>query len=150
MKGSEILRWISLDILSSSYFGGMFSIDQLTFPLPNRNAFFICNTDVYKNKGKHWVVIYFNKNDKFIEYFDSLGKKPSKEFINFMSQSGKPILYNVKRIQSSISDACGFFCLYFIHLRCRHINFYSIVNNFSSNLKQNEKYAIDYVNNSFN
>jgi len=149
MKGSEILRLISLDRITSSYFGGIFSIDQLTFSIPNRDIYFICNTDFYKNKGKHWVVIFLQKNSKYIEYFDSLGKRPSKRFVDFMSQSGKSILCNIKRFQSKLSYACGYYCLYFIYLRCRYNDFYSIVNNFSSNLNKNEKYVIDYVNHSY-
>lgn len=145
MKGVEILKFILGDEIAYNKFGGIFAVDQMNFPLPNNDVFFICNTDIYKNEGKHWIVIYFSKDLSYIEYFDSLGKKPTEKFVKFMSQSGKQILFSVKRIQSKSSYACGYFCLYFIFLRCRNIYFDTIINVFSTNMKKNEEKAIKFV-----
>lgn len=149
MKGYNLLEYIISDSISYSKFGGMFAVDQLIFPLPNKDVYYICNTDFYSKKGKHWVVIYHNQNTPYVEYFDSLGQKPTKLFIDFMSQRGKQILYSKKRIQSRKSIACGYFCLYFIYLRSRYVEFSDIINNFSNDMINNEKYVIDFVNHSF-
>lgn len=149
MKGYQLLQMINLDREGSKTFGGLYAIDQLNFNFPNRDVYYICNTDRYENRGKHWIVIYNKKDSSYIEYFDSLGHKPNNKFINFMSQSKKNILYNKKRLQSRISKACGYFCLYFIYLRCRNVDFYSILDNFSSDVQNNEKYVVDFIHNSF-
>ena len=61
MKGIDILNYITRDDTLLSIFGGLFAKDQLTFILPDRDIFFICNTQNAKEKGKHWVVIYVPK-----------------------------------------------------------------------------------------
>lgn len=149
MNGINILKFLTLDINSYSYFGGLFAKDQLKFKFPNRNIFYICNTDFYKNKGKHWVVIFIQKNSSYIEYFDSLGKKPLNEFIKFMSQDNRKILYNTKRLQSKLSAACAYYCLYYIYLRIRGISLNSIINNLTNDTLKNENYVIDFVYDSF-
>lgn len=150
MKGFELLNFIIKDSLTLSKFGGIFAVDQLTFLIPNREIFYICNTDISSKEGLHWVVIYSGFKDSSISYFDPLGEKPSSEFINFMSNNVKKrIQFNSKRLQSSYSEHCGYYCLYFIHEICRGLSFENIVNNFSSNLDVNENFVIDFVNQSF-
>ena len=123
----------------------MFAIDQLNFSIPDTEGYYICNTDESFQKGKHWVVIYVSKNARSIEYFDSLGKEPLDRFIKFMQTKNKKIIYNTKRLQSNISLACGYFCLYFIFLRSRGLSFSNIINIFSSSFRNNEKHVISFV-----
>ncbi len=74
----------------------------------------VLDSDGNHNEGSHWTCFQVNKvNDKFQGiYFDSYGLKyPEivKEFI------GKDIPYSTKDIQSAMGNACGFFCLAFLH-----------------------------------
>ena len=148
MNGLEILNYISKDEFLLSRFGGLFAIDQLTFTLPNREIFYICNTDVATQKGKHWVVIYFPEKSSTVEFFDSLGKKPNKNFQLFMAQRQKAISFNSRRVQGASSKACGYYCLYFIYLRSRYIDYKGIIENFSNSTEKNEKHVIDFVTHS--
>ena len=144
-----MLRILSKDDIILDIFGGVFAKDQLIFGLPNREVFFICNTDKSYNEGKHWVVIYFPKYGDKIEYFDSLGRKPDNLFVNFMTVSKRVILYNSMRLQSSISEACAYYCLYFVYFRCRGISFLNIMDSFSWRLDVNEKNVINFIKESF-
>jgi hypothetical protein len=70
--------------------------------------------DGKRNEGSHWTCFQVNKLENKIQgiYFDSYGiKYPEivKEFV------GKDIPYNTKDIQSAMGNACGFFCLAFLH-----------------------------------
>ena len=62
-----------------------------------------------------------------------------------MGQDNRYILYSNKRIQGVNSESCGFFCLYFAYLRCRGIDFNSLLNSFSMSLNANEKYVTDFI-----
>ena len=67
-----------------------------------------------RNQGSHWTCFQINKINAKKQgiYMDSYGVKyPEivKEFV------GKDIPYNTKDIQSAMGNACGFFCLAFLH-----------------------------------
>ena len=145
MNGKEIVDYLFNDIESFSKFYGIYAIDQLIFELPDKECFLVCNTDESFKTGKHWVVIYINSKTGNIEYFDSLGKKPLDKFLSFMRQDKRNIIYNVKRLQSTSSDSCAFFCLYFIYLRCRGIAFKYLLNSFSFSLLENEKFVREFI-----
>ena len=149
MRGIHILRLLERDKLTMNFFGGIISKDMLTFPLPNREIFYICNTDIFENEGLHWVVIYLPYNSDVIEYFDSLGKRPGKLFTDFMQKGNKTIIYSIKKIQKSNSDACGFYCLYFLYLRCRKISFERIIEEFFKSNSGNETNITKFVKESY-
>ena len=102
MKGIEIIRHLTRDISCWSKFEGIFAIDQLDFLIPDKECFYICNTDESYRKGKHWIVIYVNPKKKETEFFDSQGKKPEDRFITFMKKKKFKIQYNTNRLQSLI------------------------------------------------
>lgn len=150
MKGIKLVNIISTDSIAWSKFGGLYSVDELVNIRLSKGYYYICNTDRIFSKGKHWVVIYWdnrNNNDS-IEFFDSLGKIPSLHFYKFMKQVKNKIIYSNRRLQSVKSDACGYFCLYFIFCRMKGISFNTIINNFSNNLLNNETYVKTYIKHS--
>lgn len=71
--------------------------------------------DGKRNDGSHWVCFQVDKykNGK-IEgcYMDSYGVAPPKEINDFV---GGEIPYNKKDIQSLMNDACGWFCVAYLH-----------------------------------
>ena len=145
MNGREILNYLLKDSISLSKFRGIYAIDKLNFKLPDAESFFVCNTDESYKKGKHWVIIYINSDKNVVEYFDSLGKKPAIRFKSFMRQDNRYILYSHKKLQGVYSESCGFFCLYFVYLRCRGVDYKSLLNSFSKSLNANEKYVTDFI-----
>ena len=145
MNADGLMKYLEKDDRSLSKFYGVFAIDELKFSIPDKTGYLICNTDESYNKGKHWVVLFFTKNNKEIEYFDSLGNKPAERFINFMRQDNHYIIYNTKKLQSSLSDSCGYFCLYLIFFMCRDIDYKSIIDNFSHSHHKNEKHVEKFI-----
>jgi len=138
MNGLDIMKTVVKDGEACRYFGGLMSIDRLHFK-PTSRIFYICNTDVWKNKGKHWVVLYFI-NETF-EYFDPIGNKPDILFSNFMNKYSKDIVFNTKRVQPLNTNTCGEYCIFFASMRSRNINFNEIMK-----YMQDEKTILDYVN----
>jgi len=94
--------------------------DQLKDQSLEYNKSYIINLDDEfdsegkRNEGSHWTCFQINKNNSKIQgiYMDSYGVKyPEivKEFV------GKDIPYNTKDIQSAMGNACGFFCVAYLH-----------------------------------
>ena len=59
-------------------------------------------------KGSHWIVIH-QKEDKQIEFFDSLGKKPHKEIHNLLLSNNKGYMYNNNGVQDYFTETSGYF-----------------------------------------
>ena len=82
----------------------------LMVPSENYHGTYITDPFAFKHNYVKSADEYFSRS---IEYFDSLRKEPLDRFIKFMQTKNKKIIYNTKRLQSNISLACGYFCLYF-------------------------------------
>jgi hypothetical protein len=96
--------------------------------LPRKAAFnksYIINLDDSidekgnQNEGTHWTALQINKYpDGKVEpiFFDPYGQPPSESIKKFvLDNTGKKLPYNTKDIQSLMNNACGFFCLGFLH-----------------------------------
>ena len=70
------------------------------------------NLDKYGDVRKHWITLFFNKNE--IVYFNSFGVEHApaeiKEFVG-----NKSIIANIFRVQANDSVMCGRFCIGFIN-----------------------------------
>ena len=63
---------------------------------------------------EHWLAVYF---DKDVEYLDSLGLFPlDSRLENYLSED---YVYNTAPMQQNFSNACGFYCIYYILHRAR-------------------------------
>ena len=76
--------------------------------------------------GSHWVCLQINKypNDNIQSiYFDSYGQPPPEIIKKVFKKTTKKehLPFNTKDIQSLMSDACGWYCMAFLHF----------INNFS-------------------
>jgi hypothetical protein len=138
MNGFEILNVITKDAVSCKYLGGLMAINRLHFK-PTSRIFYICNTDLWENKGKHWIVMYYINNN--FEYFDPLGNKPDILFSNFMKQYAKRIIFNEKPVQPLNSSTCGEYCIFFSAMRSRDVNFGDIIK-----YMQYDQIVLDFVN----
>jgi hypothetical protein len=128
------MKIVSRDACLQDRFRGVFARDQvLRCLIP---GFFICNTALYVERGEHWV-----SDDYNVEFFDSFGKSP--QFYGW-DISGN-VKYNKKTLQSLDSDVCGMYCLFFLYFRCRGLKMESILQKFSTNRVQNDRFVVDFV-----
>ena len=135
MRGTQIVENLSMDSLTLSKFRGVFASDKLPVHVPV-DQFCICNTDTWKNEGKHWILIYFPP-EGVTEFFDPLGNRPSAEFVRFM---GDTYLYNTKRYQPLNSNTCAYYCLFFAFMKSRGLKYQSILD-----LMGTEKIVVRFV-----
>jgi hypothetical protein len=75
--------------------------------------------DGNENEGTHWTCLQVAKYPNgTIEpiFFDPYGAPPSEAVIKFVKDScGKYLPYNKRDLQSLMNNACGYFCLAFLH-----------------------------------
>jgi hypothetical protein len=141
MNGVEILQTMAKDdAVYGRQFGGLMSIDRL-YKHDHRSSpvFYICNTDLWVNKGIHWILIYFMNGEA--EYFDPLGNEPDPLFLTFMKKHSRLISYNTVRVQSANSSSCGEYCIFFASMRSRNVSYNDILSYMGD-----EKVVIGYVN----
>ena len=134
------------------YFEGIFSADNLPKKI-KKNCFIICNTDVSTGPGKHWYCIV-KLSSTILQCFDSLGiDNTKKNFIvsNLRQKGIQQIKFNVTQVQSSESDTCGLFVLYFLIQRYHNkdLSFNELMNEiFVFSQTENEKlvnsFALDH------
>ena len=114
----QIESILKLDNSTKSGFQGVFPIDLLP---PRRKGSYVINLDEHDQPGSHWVAVY-DDGDK-VEYFDSFGVPPTcKTFL------GPTAVYSTAHIQPLMSNACGFYCVYFIIKRASNISMIDILN----------------------
>ena len=134
------------------YFEGIFSADNLPKKI-KKNCFIICNTDVSTGPGKHWYCIV-KLSSTILQCFDSLGIDNTKKnfIVSNLKQKGiEQIKFNVTQVQSSESDTCGLFVLYFLIQRYHNkdLSFNELMNEiFVLSQTENEKlvnnFALDH------
>ena len=149
MNSKQLTSVLKQDMYTRKIYGKILSLDQVpkfvnTFP-----TWFIINNEISSEPGEHWIVLYFTKINEPADFFDSLGKKPSsygKNLTKLLTFHWPTFRYVNKPIQSSYSQGCGFFTLYFIIKKSRGFIFQKIMKTFSlSNLKKNEEIVTNFI-----
>ncbi len=82
-----------------------------SIPRIRKNNFVVINTSSSESPGKHWITV-FNRNNEYLEIFDSLGC--DFDFWSSKFSYCSKAVYNVTRLQSKDSSSCGLFAVYFI------------------------------------
>jgi len=99
------------------HFVGVFAADRLPLHLPSRRLLMlVCNTDPHDRPGKHWIVIYADR-DLRGEYFDSLGEPPPATFVRYMNRMCSTWITNDRQLQSAASRFCGQYCTFYCLFR---------------------------------
>jgi hypothetical protein len=94
----------------------------------------IFNLDYSSGGGTHWVSMFIDTGNKSIEYVDSTGSKPYKEFINYINEVNQnlggnyQIKYNNKEYQKGGSE-CGQFSIMFALARAYGMSYDEWINN---------------------
>lgn len=130
-------------LVSNEFFVGCFARDKVPINELVLKPYWSCiiNLDLSTEPGSHFVALLFNNNQLFL--FDSLPLPINwtllKPIIDeYKQQESRDIQFwrNTKQYQSVESNACGYFCMWFIlkyHLFRPTIN--NIENTILSNLK---------------
>ena len=106
----KILEYYAKD---KSFFYGVFPIDKLP-SIESYPSCLIMNNQSSKQKGEHWLSIYFNKHGH-CEFFDSFGKSPAfYGVLQYLKKYSTRIVYNRSMIQSNVSEYCGLYCVFFL------------------------------------
>jgi len=141
MNGSDIKTILSKRIRST--FLGVFAIDRLPLKLPSRRPLLlVCNTDKHDRPGKHWIVLYINHVG---EYFDSLGQEIPRTFELYLNRNCNSFVYNNRQLQSSVSQFCGHYAVYYCLMRCMAYTNTKIINSFSSDTGLNDMLVHTFV-----
>lgn len=98
--------------------------------LPERiadNGSYVVNLDKQRDDGTHWVAIYNDPKNDYVEYFDSFGLQPNKDTERFLRTSGKSIKMNSTQLQHLMSKSCGYFAIWYIQERNKGKSQYDVI-----------------------
>ena len=116
MNTKQIATILKCDYVTKDIFQGVYAIDQLPSWQPGA---YVVNTDEQDKPGEHWVAVYQK------EYFDSYGLPPlDTRLIDFLENDYQ---YNKVPLQQPLSNACGFYCVYYILERARGVKQETII-----------------------
>ena len=132
-------------------FLGAFPYDQIP-PKPDSEVFsVILNTDPVTEPGDHWIALVYKA--PYFYFCDSYGRTlRDSTFSPAFSATVKSFIgktahkTNTKFLQQLTSNACGDYCVYFIQELAK-TSFARITRVFSTNLKSNDRFVENYVNN---
>ena len=94
LSNFELIDWVKK--LKIKHFRDIYSRDNLPQKM-KKDEVGIINLDSQIGAGTHWVA--YRNGDKYVEYFDSFGLIMPKEIMQFMSISGKRLMYSGDEIQ---------------------------------------------------
>ena len=105
----------------------------------------IINTHPQGQPGEHWLAMYFTKT-KCCEFFDSFGFPATvyglDKYIKLFSRS---FISNEFQIQDIDSNACGYYCIYFLLLKSRGFKLKDINSLFSKRDFKMNDYLISHI-----
>lgn len=151
MDTNTIRCMVKCDQNMSQQVIGIFSADEIPkWHFSSSPIAFIINTDRKSGVGKHWVAFYVSGCRG--EFFDSYGFRPSfysDVFHDYFSTNNLNLLYNDKRLQSTDSKTCGYYCVYYLVNRCKGVPMNEIVCPFSNDYNNNDLFIFDVIRNTF-
>jgi len=140
MNGTSVDMFLKRDVVTRRWYRGIFAADQL--PIHLKPGLYVVNTDPMSMPGQHWVVFYKTRNH--LEFFDSLGRKPS----HYQPDWPEVTIYNHKRIQGQ-APVCGLYCIYYAILRCRRKTMSEILSRFVKDTAKNDLFVKHYIRKHF-
>jgi hypothetical protein len=111
MNTSSLCSALQTHPMTRDTFIGVFPRDLA--PPPDRHGLgsMIINTHDSHLPGQHWIAVFITKTH--VHYHDSYGLPPDILNILPILRGSRPVTFDTKRLQGH-SDACGYYCLYFI------------------------------------
>ena len=90
-----------------------------------KKNYIICNYHTTEQPGIHWVGIYKDKNKDIGYYFNSYGKQPFQEAIEFLNVKNR--YYSAFKIQPDDTKICGQLSLWFLFQLYKGKDFFDII-----------------------
>ena len=108
------------------------------------DSVFIVNSETSKNSGEHWLLIYV-KDIKQVYFIDSFRKLE-----NVLYQIRNEVKFlNKTQLQSSFSNLCGEYCVFFAFNLCRDKSLREILNYFSYDFSRNDESVKSFMRKAF-
>ena len=117
------------------------SRDQ-TAPHFHKLALFIYNLEPSYARGSHWTSTYVTNN--VINYFDSFGIPPFQELVDHAKRKNLTLLHQDQQLQNLYTATCGWFCLYFLNEMNKGVDYFDLLQVFSSDTYKNEEFIEKY------
>jgi hypothetical protein len=116
---TEILR---KDKCTQNRFIGVFARDEL----PTRLVYpccFVLNTHTSDLPGEHWLALHYDVK-KICHFYDSYGLHPDYySLTNYITRTSSGWYFNSSQSQSFNSFICGYYCVLFLMLKCRKLDY---------------------------
>ena len=97
MNSNEISAYSNRDLICSKIFYGVYLANKIP-KLRSLPALIVCKTDTNSRPGEHWIVLYVDENRRR-EYFDSMGRFPTKWFNTFLDVNCTAWIWNEKQLK---------------------------------------------------
>jgi len=114
-------------------------------PHNHKEALFIYNLEPSYMNGSHWVSTYIR--DNVVNYFDSFGLPPFQEIVDHAKRKNLTLLHQNRQIQHLNTTTCGYFCLYFLNEMHKGVDYFDLLQVFSFDTMENEKFIEKYFTN---
>ena len=147
MNTLQIKRALEHNRFTKKNFCGVFAADKIPKSFDTFPCGFVANTDPSTEPGTHWVAFYFSSPENG-EFFDSYGHPP--EYYGESFTIYKPEIWNKRKIQSSWSEVCGQYCIFYLYHKSLGYSMSKIVNMFTDNTFLNDCNVACYVRKHFN
>jgi len=138
------------ELIKTNTYLGSFPYDEIP-KVPDNDFSLVVNTESSTEPGEHWIAIVRKQTKLY--FFDTYGRTLNDATLNMgfvkaikMLVAGSRIRFNTKWLQQIMSNVCGDYCIYFINEMSDH-GFKYVLSKFSNNLKANDDYILNYVNN---
>ena len=115
---------------------------DMKVPHNHKEALFIYNLEPSYMNGSHWIATYVK--DNVINYFDSFGLSPFQEIVDHAKKKNLTLLHQNQQIQNLYTSTCGYFCLYFLNEMHKGVDYFDLLQVFSFDTNENEKFIEKY------
>lgn len=122
---------------------GVYAMDQLKF-ISKKSFAIVFNNMKSTSSGMHWCCLVKKPNQKYIDFFDSLGMPIEfydKELLLFVKRIGGCVNYYTNNIQSFSNITCGQHCCYFITKRFQGYSFKQLISMYNKDPEINDEYV---------
>ncbi len=133
MNTLQIKKYLETNKVTRNIFLNVYAADQLPKEKLDRDRWLlVCNCCPANRRGEHWVAMFYENGT--LEFFDSFGLPIEnyagvEEFIRVQKPS--KVISNTIQLQSSESDVCGYYCIYYGYSRADEESMEQVLNNLS-------------------
>ena len=147
MNSSQIRKALSV-FIPHTFETGVYACDEL-FEISTSSFAVVFNSDKASLPGTHWLALFKHSGSSIIEWFDSFSLPLDfycSDVRNFVVSNSTHVRFCTQQFQSTFSDVCGDFCLYFLANRVLGFSYEDIVNTFSlTNMVKNDELVRNFV-----